>query len=89
MTLCPCVKGAIYQAVVLDCSGFQCDTGLCLWDGNERRCNEVFDCPDLSDEMGCRKSQCVCVCVCVCVCCLLYTSPSPRDVHKSRMPSSA
>ena len=21
--------------------------------------------------------------------CLLYTSPSPRDVHKSRMPSSA
>ena len=25
----------------------------------------------------------------VCVCCLLYTSPSPRDVHKSRMPSSA
>ena len=39
--------------------------------------------------------QCTCVfamCVCVraraCVC-LLYTSPSPRDVHKSRMPSSA
>ena len=29
------------------------------------------------------------ICVCVCVCCLLYTSPSPRDVHKSRMPSSA
>ena len=25
----------------------------------------------------------------LCVCCLLYTSPSPRDVHKSRMPSSA
>ena len=23
------------------------------------------------------------------VSCLLYTSPSPRDVHKSRMPSSA
>ncbi|KAL8619259.1 hypothetical protein ACOMHN_056903 [Nucella lapillus] len=35
------------------CSGFQCDTGLCLWDGNLRRCNSVFDCPDLSDEMGC------------------------------------
>ena len=32
---------------------------------------------------------CVCVCVCVCVCCLLYTSPSPRDMYKSRMPSSA
>ena len=32
---------------------------------------------------------CVCVCVCVCVCCLLYTSPSPRDRHASRMPSSA
>ena len=25
----------------------------------------------------------------VCVCCLLYTSPSPRDRHASRMPSSA
>ena len=32
---------------------------------------------------------CVCVCVCVYVCCLLYTSPSPRDMYKSRMPSSA
>ena len=31
----------------------------------------------------------VCVCVCVCVCCLLYTSPSPRDDNRSRMPSSA
>ena len=29
------------------------------------------------------------VCVCVCVCCLLYTSPSPRDFCRSRMPSSA
>ena len=27
--------------------------------------------------------------VCVCVCCLLYTSPSPRDIRESRMPSSA
>ena len=31
----------------------------------------------------------VCIYMYVCVCCLLYTSPSPRDVHKSRMPSSA
>ena len=23
------------------------------------------------------------------LCCLLYTSPSPRDKHRSRMPSSA
>ena len=23
------------------------------------------------------------------LCCLLYTSPSPRDAHESRMPSSA
>ena len=23
------------------------------------------------------------------ICCLLYTSPSPRDAHESRMPSSA
>ena len=28
-------------------------------------------------------------CMYVCVCCLLYTSPSPRDRQKSRMPSSA
>ena len=28
-------------------------------------------------------------CVFVCVCCLLYTSPSPRDMTISRMPSSA
>ena len=36
---------------------------------------------------------CVCVCVRVyvrvCACCLLYTSPSPRDMTISRMPSSA
>ena len=32
---------------------------------------------------------CRCVCVCVFVGCLLYTSPSPRDVEESRMPSSA
>ena len=32
---------------------------------------------------------CVCLCVCVSVTCLLYTSPSPRDRQKSRMPSSA
>ena len=31
----------------------------------------------------------VCVYVCVCVRCLLYTSPSPRDIRTSRMPSSA
>ena len=24
-----------------------------------------------------------------CMACLLYTSPSPRDAHESRMPSSA
>ena len=32
---------------------------------------------------------CVRACVRVCVCCLLYTSPSPRDLDRSRMPSSA
>ena len=25
----------------------------------------------------------------ICITCLLYTSPSPRDVEESRMPSSA
>ena len=28
-------------------------------------------------------------CWCVSYICLLYTSPSPRDAHESRMPSSA
>ena len=36
--------------------------------------NEVFG---IAGESGCGKS------------CLLYTSPSPRDAHESRMPSSA
>ena len=36
-----------------------------------------------------RVRVCVCARVCVCVSCLLYTSPSPRDRHRSRMPSSA
>ena len=27
--------------------------------------------------------------ICYCFCCLLYTSPSPRDLSTSRMPSSA
>ena len=29
------------------------------------------------------------VCLSLSLCCLLYTSPSPRDAHRSRMPSSA
>ena len=31
----------------------------------------------------------LCALVSLCVACLLYTSPSPRDRQKSRMPSSA
>ena len=30
-----------------------------------------------------------CAAAAMCVCCLLYTSPSPRDSLRSRMPSSA
>ena len=36
--------------------------------------------------IGCDTSQCG---ACVVHVCLLYTSPSPRDVEESRMPSSA
>ena len=39
------------------------------------------------DEAG-RGPLCGPVCVAACIC-LLYTSPSPRDRQKSRMPSSA
>ena len=45
--------------------------------------------PVLSCQLSIVSQNAVCVCVCVCVCCLLYTSPSPRDGLKSRMPSSA
>ena len=31
----------------------------------------------------------LCLCLCLSLSCLLYTSPSPRDVEESRMPSSA
>ena len=43
----------------------------------------------ISDRQRSIWSPVVTLCVCVCVCCLLYTSPSPRDRHASRMPSSA
>ena len=39
-----------------------------------------------SGELLDTKEEGIFTCVC---CCLLYTSPSPRDVHLSRMPSSA
>ena len=53
------------------------ETNFEITDGN-KTINIVFDgfIPELfQDEMG--------------VICLLYTSPSPRDVEESRMPSSA
>ncbi|WP_460379515.1 hypothetical protein, partial [Staphylococcus aureus] len=35
---------------------------------------------------SCRSACCSCI---PAGCCLLYTSPSPRDMRRSRMPSSA
>ena len=54
-------------------------------------CMSVFLYVCLSVCLSVRPSVCLSVCLCVClsVCCLLYTSPSPRDMRRSRMPSSA
>ena len=41
---------------------------------------EQFDCGSDSMELFCQQQD---------LACLLYTSPSPRDRQKSRMPSSA
>ena len=68
-------------------------------------CVRVCECVCACMCVCARVCVCVCVCACVRVCvhvcvrvrvcmhacvrCLLYTSPSPRDRHRSRMPSSA
>ena len=59
----------------------------------------VFVCLQVSLFLSVCRSVCLClqvslsagqsVFVCLCRSCLLYTSPSPRDGLKSRMPSSA
>ena len=50
----------------------------CEWDGHEYRCTIDYD--DDGNVDWYEYSS---------YCCLLYTSPSPRDAHESRMPSSA
>ena len=56
---------------------------------------EIGQCQNHFKPESVRNLMCVCVCVEVALrgdahgICLLYTSPSPRDRQKSRMPSSA
>ena len=59
-----------------DCSAILgCNQRLCAQCSNEPTCDG--DCQTAKDKHG------------SCYGCLLYTSPSPRDRQKSRMPSSA
>ena len=58
---------------------------VCVWGwGDERSV-----CVSTHARTRCTLKSCVCVCILLKSCCLLYTSPSPRDISGSRMPSSA
>ena len=54
-------------------------------EGEEDRFSETLDSPDIENEIECSDERCFTPPED----CLLYTSPSPRDRQKSRMPSSA
>ncbi|XP_059158261.1 atrial natriuretic peptide-converting enzyme-like [Physella acuta] len=41
-----------------NCDGFSCVSNkLCLWDNNQLRCNDMFNCDDLSDEVNCTRGS--------------------------------
>ena len=60
---------------------------------NERQGDSIKNCPATpprgSNLEPCNAIELVLVALWQCQTCLLYTSPSPRDASKSRMPSSA
>ena len=60
------------------------DNGDILYDGKEFNKDEISEVSDLRKEMGMVFQGSA-----LFDSCLLYTSPSPRDRQKSRMPSSA
>ena len=62
-------------------SGFILDRGFHVLQTGYPLASELFD----YDAMGCQAFEPGALIIS----CLLYTSPSPRDAHKSRMPSSA
>ena len=55
-----------------------CDPHHHLWDFNKTYIEETYLLPDILKDTESGHNIC-----------LLYTSPSPRDVEESRMPSSA
>ena len=61
------------------------------WDGCKS--GQIASSPRVEDCVGCKRCETACptdfLSVRVYLGCLLYTSPSPRDAHESRMPSSA
>ena len=68
------------KKILIDCK-LECASGEAL---------ENFELmTDFYGELNEKKDNAVLVCHAFSGSCLLYTSPSPRDAHKSRMPSSA
>ena len=72
----------------------KCVSGVCDVGRNDD-CNDAYD-GDITEAMICAghlgiggKDACTGDSGGPLVCCLLYTSPSPRDLSTSRMPSSA
>ena len=73
-----------------NCTGCQACVPFCPVDCIEPVSNEKYEFP-IIPPVQVRHNECTgCqVCARVCTNCLLYTSPSPRDISGSRMPSSA
>ena len=71
-----------YRRFALECMGYMFENGI----GVEKDLNQSFSCYFESASLNSGRPMCR---IAMFYICLLYTSPSPRDRQKSRMPSSA
>ena len=69
-------------------ASIKCNThrGYIGWSSCDNICMDMHDCLDMCAETLEMRAYLVAL---EATTCLLYTSPSPRDVEESRMPSSA